>query len=94
MDPVPDLLEALQNQDNASQLLLHPLKEEVVHRSQIQPIERLLEQLDLVGSHLCLNNVGGRDPRIVPMNEPLLDEPLLVSEDVELCVIGHPHGER
>ncbi len=52
VDPIPDLHKALQSQDNTSQLLLHPLEEEVVHMSQIQPIERLLEQLDLVGSHM------------------------------------------
>ncbi len=55
--------------------------------SQIQPIERLLEQLNLVGSHTRLNNVGGRDPRIVSMKELLLYEPLLISEDVALCLI-------
>jgi hypothetical protein len=36
-DPFPDLLEALQSQDNASELLLlHSLEEEVVCRTQIQ----------------------------------------------------------
>jgi hypothetical protein len=75
------------SRDNARQLLLHPLEEEVVHRSQIQPIERLLEQLNLVSSRPRLNNVGGGDPRIVPMKEPLLYEPLLISEDVALCLI-------
>ena len=87
VDPIPDLHKALQSQDNASQLLLHPLEEEVVHMSQSQPIERLLEQLNLVGSHTRLNNVGGGDPRIVSMKEPLLYEPLLISEDVALCLI-------
>jgi hypothetical protein len=87
LDTIPDLHKALQSQDNASQLLLHPLEEEVVHRSQIQPIERLLEQLDLVNSHRRLNNVGGGDPRIVPMKEPLIYEPLLISEDVALSLI-------
>ncbi len=55
--------------------------------SQIQPIESLLEQLNLVGSHTRLNSVGGWDPRIVSMKEPLLYEPLLISEDVALCLI-------
>ncbi len=55
--------------------------------SQIQPIERLLELLNLVGSHTRLNNVDGEDPRIVSMKEPLLYEPLLISDDVALCLI-------
>ncbi len=55
--------------------------------SQIQPIERLLEQMNLVGSHTRLNNVGRGDPRIVAMKESLLYEPLIISEDVALCLI-------
>ncbi len=82
------------SRDKASQLLLHPLEEEVVHRSQIQPIERLLEQLNLVSRRPRLNNVGGGDPRIVPMKEPLFYEPLLISEDVALCLIWPTYGQR
>jgi hypothetical protein len=74
VDPFPDLLEALQGQDNASQFLLHPSEEGVVRRSQNQQIGGLLEQLDLVRSHPRLNNVIGGDHSIVPMKEPLLDE--------------------
>jgi hypothetical protein len=53
----------------------------------------LLKQLDLVSSHACLNNVDIRDWCSVPMKELLLDEPLVISEDVVLCPIGHPHRQ-
>jgi hypothetical protein len=52
----------------------------------------VLEQLDLVGGYPPLNDVGSGDLSIVPMKEPMLDEPLVISEDVVLCPIGHPIG--
>ncbi len=54
----------------------------------------MLEQLDLVGGHLHLNDVGSGDRSIAPMKEPLLDEPFAISEDVVLCPIRHPHRQR
>jgi hypothetical protein len=73
-NPFPDLLEALQRQYNAGQLLLHPLEDKVVCMSQIQQIGRVLEQLDLFGGHRHLNNVSCGDWSIASMKEPLLDE--------------------
>ncbi len=92
VQPLPDHLQALRSQNNVSQLLLRPLEEEVVCRTQIQQIRGVLEQLDLIGGYPHLNDVGSGEWRIVPMKEPLLDEPLVISEDVMDCSIGHPDG--
>jgi hypothetical protein len=40
------------------------------------------------------NNVDGEVRSIFPMEEPFLDEPLVISEDVPLCPIGHPYRQR
>ncbi len=92
VQPLPDLLQALRSQNNVSQLLLRPMEEEVVCRTQIQQIRGVLEQLDLIGGYPHLNDVGNGEWRMVPMKEPLLDEPLAFLEDVMDCSIGHPDG--
>jgi hypothetical protein len=38
----------------------------------------MLEQLDFIGGHPHLNDVGGGDWHIVPMKESFLDVPLVI----------------
>jgi hypothetical protein len=70
-------------------------QEVVVLRSQIyQTGGWVLKHLDLVGGHPHLNYVSGGDRNFVPVKEPFLDEPLVLSENVVLCPIGHLHRQR
>ncbi len=71
-DPFPGLLHALRGQPKASQLLLHPPEQEIVRRSQIRRIGRVLQDLDVVGGKPILHYGGGVDRSIVPMKEPVL----------------------
>jgi hypothetical protein len=93
-DPFPDLLEALQSLESTSQHLLHTPEEEVGLRSQIQQIGGVPKQLDLVcGNHIEQCRLWG--PEIfAPVKGPFLGQPMVFSENVALCPIGHPHRQR
>ncbi len=70
-DPFPGVLQALRGQPKASELLLHPPEQEIVCRSQIRRIGRVLQDLDVVGGKPILHYGGGVDGRIIPVEKPL-----------------------
>jgi hypothetical protein len=65
--PLPYGLEALLDQCFVTQLLLDGWKEEVVRKSQVQQIERVLYGPDAFCYYPLLHRSGGVDQSIVPM---------------------------
>ncbi len=71
-DPFPGVLEGLLGQGHASQLHLDLREEEEVRRGQVRQIGRVLYHPDLSGSQPILDDGGGVDRSVIPMEEPLL----------------------
>jgi hypothetical protein len=70
--PFPGILDGLRGHPNASQLLLHPPKQEEVRWGEIWGIGRVLQQLDVVGGQPRFDDGSGVDGRIIPVEKPLL----------------------
>ncbi len=71
-DPFQLLLEAVLVQGDACQLLLHAPKQEEVCWREIRHIGRVVEDLDVMGNEPILDDGGGVDRGIVPMEKPRL----------------------
>jgi hypothetical protein len=71
-DPFPDVVDVILGEGKASQLLLHPLEQELVCRRQIRQKGRVLEHLDGGGGKQILHNGGSVNRGIIPVEKPLL----------------------
>ena len=86
--PLPARLEALSGQGAARQLRLHLREEEEVRGGEIRRIGRMRDQLDALRHQELLDDGGGVDGRVVPVEKPVLgrhDGPFLPENDQKPC---------